>query len=68
MTTQINSENFSATNNSTPNRNSSISCKQTLNRSIARADLHWPKIQNKKAELIQRPATKCKLRINLKEN
>ena len=59
---------FFATNNSSPNSGLSFSCKQTLYRSIVRADLHLPKSPNKKAEVIQRLATKYKLRKNLKEN
>ena len=35
---------------------------------ILRADLHFPKNPNKKAEVIQGLATKYKLRINLQEN
>ena len=69
MTTlQPHGENFSATNNSVRNRSSSFSCKQTLYRSIAKANLHCLKSPNKKAEIIQRLTTKCKLRMNLKEN
>ena len=41
---------------------------QTLYFRIARTDSHWPKSPNKKVEVIQRLLTKCKLRINLKEN
>ena len=59
---------LSQKNNSTPNSSSSFSCNQTRYRSIARADLQLPKSPNKKAEVIQRLATKYKLRINLKEN
>ena len=65
---QTNGENSSATNNSTANSSLSFSCKQTLYRSIARADLQLPKSLNEKAQVIQRLATKYKLRINLKEN
>ena len=69
MTTpQTNGEYSSAINNSTPNSCLSFSCKETPYRSIIRADLHLPKSPNKKAEVIQRLATKYKLRINLKEN
>ena len=69
MTTlQPHGENFSATNNSVRNRSSSFSCKQTLYRSIAKANLHCLKSPNKKVEIIQRLTTKCKLRMNLKEN
>ena len=39
-----------------------------LYRNIAKADLLLPKSPNKKAEVIQRLATKYKLRINVKEN
>ena len=67
-TPQPNGENSFATNNSSPNSGLSFSCKQTLYRSIVRADLHLPKSPNKKAEVIQRLATKYKLRKNLKEN
>ena len=49
MTTpQLNNENSFATNNSTPNISLPFSCKQTLYRSIAKADLHLPKSQTKK--------------------
>ena len=57
---------LSQKNNSTPNSSSSFSCNQTRYRSIARADLQLPKSPNKKAEVIQRLATKYKLRINLR--
>ena len=57
-TSQPNGENSSATNNSTPNSSSSFSWKQTSYRTIARADLKLPKSLNKKAEGIQRLATK----------
>ena len=60
---QSNGENSSATNNSTSNSNLPFSCKQTLYRSIAKV-----KSPNEKAEVMQRPATKYKLRIDLKEN
>ena len=65
---QTNGENSSATNNSTANSSLSFSYKQTLYRSIARANLQLSKSPNEKAEVIQRLATKYKLRINLKEN
>ena len=65
---QSNGENSSATNNATPNSSSSFSCKQTLYRSIARAGLQLPESPNEKAEVIQKLATKYKLRKNLKEN
>ena len=55
---QVNGENSFATNNSTSNSSSSFSCKQTLDRSIARADLQLPKGPNEKAEVIHRLATK----------
>ena len=42
-------ENYSATNNSTPNSSLSFSCKQTRYHSITRADLHLSKSRNKKA-------------------
>ena len=47
---------------------SAFSCKQSLHRSLSRADLHLPKSPNKKAEIIQRLATKYNLRVDLKEN
>ena len=47
---------------------SAFSCKQSLHRSLSRADLHLLKSPHKKAEIIQRLATKYKLRITLKEN
>ena len=59
-TSQPNGENSSATNNSTPNSSLSFSWKQTLYSSIARVNLKLPKIPNKKAEVIQRLATKYK--------
>ena len=60
-----NSEGYTQENAQTPG--SSFSCKQTLHRSLSRADSHLPKSPHKKAEIIQRLATKYKLRINLKE-
>ena len=60
-----NSEGYTQENAQRPG--SSFSCKQTLHRSLSRADSHLPKSPHKKAEIIQRLATKCKLRINLKE-
>ena len=60
-----NSEGYIQENAQTPG--SSFSCKQTLHRSLSRADSHLPKSPHKKAEVIQRSATKYKLRINLKE-
>ena len=60
-----NSEGYTQGNAQTPG--SSFSCKQTLHRSLSRADSHLPKSPHKKAEIIQRLATKYKLRINLKE-
>ena len=65
---QPNGENSSGKIKSTLNSSSSFSCKQTLYRSIARADLQLPKSPNEKAEVIQKLAKKCKLRIKLKEN
>ena len=65
---QPNGEKSSAANNSTLNSSSSFSWKQTLYRSIARADLQLPKSPNERAEVIQRLATKYKLRIKLMEN
>ena len=47
-----NGEKSSAANNSTLNSSSSFSCKQTLYRSIARADLQLPKSPNERAEVI----------------
>ena len=60
-----NSEGYSQENAQKPG--SSFSCKQTLHRSLSRADSHLPKSPHKKAEIIQSLATKYKLRINLKE-
>ena len=60
-----NSEGYTQENAQAPG--SSFSCKQTLHRSLSRADSHLPKSPHKKAEIIQRLATKYKLRINLKE-
>ena len=60
-----NSEGYTQENAQTPG--SSFSCKQTLHRSLSRADSHLPKSPHKKAEIIQRFSTKYKLRINLKE-
>ena len=46
------------TSSSIPQRPSSVfSSKQTLHRSLSRADAHLPKIPNKTAENIQRLAT-----------
>ena len=56
-----NSEGYTQENAQAPG--SSFSCKQTLHRSLSRADSHLPKSLHK----IQRLATKHKLRINLKE-
>ena len=60
---QPNGKNSSATNNSTANSSLSFSCKETLYRSIARANLQLPKSPNEKAEVIQRLATKYKLKL-----
>ena len=60
-----NSEGYTQENAQTPG--SSFSCEQTLHRRISRADSHLPKSPHKKEEIIQRLATKYKLRINLKE-
>ena len=60
-----NSEGYTQENSQKPG--SLFSCKQTLHRSLSRADSHLPKRPHKKAEIIQRLATKYKLRINLKE-
>ena len=65
---QPNGKKSSATNNWTPNSSSPFSCKQTLHRSIARADLQLSKSPNEKVEVIQRLAAKYKLRIKLTEN
>ena len=46
---------------------SAFSCKQSLHRSLSRANQHLPKRPNKKAEVIQRLATKYQLRVNFKE-
>ena len=53
---------------STLTTGSIFSCRQTLYQSLSRVALHLPKSPNKKAEIIQRLATKYKLRINLHEN
>ena len=59
MTTpQRSGENISATDNSTTNSSLLFSCKQTPYRNIRRADLHLPQSPSKKAEVIQRLATK----------
>ena len=47
---------------------SAFSCKQSLHRSLLRANLHLPKSPSKNAEIIQRLTTKYKIRIKLKEN
>ena len=60
-----NSEGYTQENAQTPG--SSFSCKQTLHPSLSRADSHLSKSPHKKAEIIQRLATKYQLRINLKE-
>ena len=54
-----NSEGYTQENAQTPG--SSFSCKQTLHRSLSRADSHLPKSSHKKAEIIQRLVTKYKL-------
>ena len=57
------SENSSATNNSTPNSSSSFSCKHSI---VVLQGLIYncQKSLNEKAEVIQRPATKYKLKEN----
>ena len=47
-----NGEKSSAANNSTLNSSSSFSCKQTLYRSVARADSQLPESPNERAEVI----------------
>ena len=47
---------------------SAFSSRQTLRRSLSRADSHLSKSPHKKAEIIQRLATRYKLRINLQQN
>lgn len=44
-----------------------FSSKQTLHRSLSRADAHLPESPNTKAEIIQRLVTKHTLRINIKK-
>ena len=69
MTTPLpNGENSFTTNNSTPNSSVSFSRKQTLCCSVARADLHFLKSPNKKADVIRRFATKYILRISFKKS
>ena len=53
---------------STQTPGSTFSCRQTLHRSLSRANCHLPKSPHKKAEIIQTLATKYKLRINLQQN
>ena len=53
---------------STQTRGSAFQSRQTLHRSLSRADSHLPKSPHKKAEIIQRLATKYKLRINFQQN
>ena len=69
MTTPLpNGENSFTTNNSTPNSSVPFSRKQTLYCSVARADLHFLKSPNKKADVIRRLATKYILRISFKKS
>ena len=49
-------------------RNSSFTTKQTMHRSLSRADSHLPKSPHKKAEIIQKLPSKYSLRIEMKEN
>ena len=53
---------------STHTPGSAYSCRQTPHQSISRADSHLSKSPHKKAEIIQRLATKYKLRINFQQN
>ena len=53
---------------STSTPGSAFLCRQSLHRIYSRVDLHLPKSPNKKAEIIQRLATKYKLRIDFQEN
>ena len=45
-----------------------FSSRQTLHRRLSRADSHLPKSPHKKAEIMQRLATKYKLRIIFQQN
>ena len=53
---------------STSTSGSAFSCRKSLHRGFSRADLHLPKSPSKKVEIIQRLATKYKLRINSQES
>ena len=53
---------------STQTLGSAFSSRQTLHRSLRRADSHLPKSPHKKAEIMQRLATKYKLRIIFQQN
>ena len=53
---------------STQTRGSAFQSRQTLHRSLSRADSHLPKSPHKKAEIMQRLATKYKLRIIFQQN
>ena len=45
-----------------------LASKQTQHRSLSKADAHLPNSSNKKAEIIQRLATKYTMRIDLSKN
>ena len=67
MTPQPKGENSSAANNSTSNRGSSFSCKQTLCHSFTRADSLLPQIPNKKNWSYPKAFDKLQIKNKLKD-